>query len=140
MSARIPLTELDALFRADRPAMVEGNRRSPIELFQRLEDEVAEACVEVEGIRLGVDGAQERLAYEYADIILFAFEGIRSLGMDPDLVCRTKIARNVDKFEPALFSGGLSFEKALLQSKARWKAINGDAIYLGSTQTPYQVR
>jgi hypothetical protein len=140
MHARIPLTELDALFRADRPTMIEGNRMSPVTLFQRLEDEVAEACVEVEGISQGVEGAGERLAYEYADIVLFAFEGIRSLGLDPDTVIRTKIARNVDKFVPALFSNGLSFSDAISQSKARWKRINGDEIYLSSNQAQHPVR
>lgn len=117
------IIELDSIFRSDRPRMVEMNRSDIPRLFLRLIEEVNEAREEVRGVSQGKEGAKQRLADEYADIALFALEGIRSCGLDPDTVVREKIGRNTAKYPASYFQNGLSPESAIAKAREEWPTL-----------------
>lgn len=89
---------------------------------------VGEVAELQEALEHGVNGNRAEVLSELADIGLYVFAMMSSLGARADEVLTAKIARNVYKYNPAKISeamaDGIPQNEAMQQAKSEWNRAN----------------
>jgi len=114
---------LDAAY-LDRPVMDLVNT-DPTLVFLRMLMEIEEAQEELNAYMRG-ESSPEKVAQEYADVMVLLLACFRSLKQDPETHTKDKIGKLVLKYPPRLFSNGRTYTQACAVANENWKQGSKD--------------
>lgn len=118
---RPSISQLQEIFYADRVEMDRANKDIDFIVFRLLQE-----VEELQNAPTNHLGKEKHQVQEFVDIILFAMAGIRTLGADPDLEVREKMAKNALKYQPQYFVSGLPYETGVRVSKQEAESTHLD--------------